>query len=120
MMAKRPRGERAGKKVVEIVSEPIGTDLDPLPYRRGQNRPNRLTKTQVLERDDYLCRYCGCRAETVDHVVPISAGGSNSKSNLVAACELCNREKAARRDIQPQGWKKARSAVRPTSFGNRA
>ena len=25
----------------------------------------------ILERDDYLCRYCGCPATTVDHVIQI-------------------------------------------------
>jgi len=29
----------------------------------------------------------------VDHVVPLSKGGSNCKNNIVATCYLCNRQK---------------------------
>lgn len=36
--------------------------------------------------------FCGQEA-TVDHVVPISRGGGNWKSNLVMACAKCNQDK---------------------------
>lgn len=44
----------------------------------------------VYKRDDYLCQYCGDRAEHLDHIVPYSKGGDNSATNLVAACATCN------------------------------
>lgn len=50
----------------------------------------------VLERDDHTCQYCNKRANTVDHVVPKSQGGSSSPTNLVAACLVCNQRKANR------------------------
>jgi 5-methylcytosine-specific restriction endonuclease McrA len=40
-----------------------------------------------------LCVYCDRRATTVDHVVPLAAGGSNDISNLVPACGSCNSSK---------------------------
>lgn len=32
---------------------------------------------------------------TVDHIVPLSAGGTNDRTNLAAACERCNAEKSS-------------------------
>ena len=52
----------------------------------------------VLARDDYICRYCGRRAQTldVDHVVPVKQGGRSTFDNLVTACAKCNRSKGGR------------------------
>lgn len=55
---------------------------------------------EVLRRDNFTCRYCGRKAPSVrlqvDHVVPWSAGGGDNLSNLVTACEECNRGKSAK------------------------
>lgn len=82
------------------------------------------SRSHVLFRDDYTCRYCGTKEGerfdgkpltdlqrrdfpdlprgmklatksgicvlTIDHVVPVSRGGSNLYANLVAACQRCN------------------------------
>lgn len=52
------------------------------------------TRFEVLKRDNHTCRYCGASAPdvvlTVDHVVPVTLGGSDDPSNLVAACRDCN------------------------------
>lgn len=54
---------------------------------------------EVLRRDGFRCRYCGASSSTVelhvDHVVPVSAGGSDSLMNLVAACQACNSGKSS-------------------------
>jgi tetratricopeptide (TPR) repeat protein len=49
----------------------------------------------VLDRDDYICRYCGRRSQTmeVDHVIPVVQGGRSTLDNLVTACRRCNRKK---------------------------
>lgn len=48
----------------------------------------------VFKRDGFRCRYCGRTPEVsvlhVDHVVPVSKGGTNDPANLVAACSSCN------------------------------
>jgi hypothetical protein len=55
---------------------------------------------QVLQRDGFTCRYCGRRPPEVklhvDHIVPRAKGGSDHHDNLQAACDTCNRGKAAR------------------------
>ena len=50
----------------------------------------------VLRRDNYVCRYCGERATTADHVVPKTKGGTDAMNNLVAACRECNSGKRDR------------------------
>lgn len=54
---------------------------------------------EVLRRDNYTCRYCGGTPPnvtlTVDHVTPVTLGGSDDPSNLVAACSACNSGKSA-------------------------
>ncbi len=52
---------------------------------------------------DRSCAYCD-QAVTVyepDHVVPLSKGGSNSITNIVPACPLCNSDK---RDLSLAAW----------------
>ena len=55
---------------------------------------NARLRFEVLARDQFRCRYCGATAsETelhVDHVVPVSLGGTDTADNLVAACRQCN------------------------------
>ena len=52
----------------------------------------RNVRAMVLARAGYVCEWPGCsnRATTVDHVVPLSAGGNNDPSNLRASCAPCN------------------------------
>lgn len=51
-------------------------------------------RTRILIRDGYCCQYCGQEdATTVDHIVPISKGGTDEPDNLVAACTRCNYSK---------------------------
>jgi 5-methylcytosine-specific restriction endonuclease McrA len=70
-----------------------------VPYR---NRVP-LTRAALMRRDNYLCAYCGRRAETVDHVVPRSKGGGHTWENCVASCRTCNHRKADRL-IEELGW----------------
>jgi 5-methylcytosine-specific restriction endonuclease McrA len=53
-------------------------------------------RLQVLQRDGYICAYCGQPADQVDHVIPRVRGGSDALENLVAACRRCNTSKGDR------------------------
>jgi len=66
----------------------------PDPYARAPDWE--LRRRAVLERDHYTCRYCRAPAIQVDHVIPRCQGGSDEFSNLVAACEHCNKSKGGR------------------------
>jgi 5-methylcytosine-specific restriction endonuclease McrA len=39
------------------------------------------------------CFYCGQKADTLDHIVPVVKGGTHSIGNLVSACRSCNSRK---------------------------
>lgn len=64
----------------------------------------RLTKREILRRDDFVCQYCGQHVSylTVDHVLPRHLGGMHSWNNLVAACPPCNHRKGGRTIEQAQ------------------
>lgn len=57
---------------------------------------SKKTKQLVIERDR-KCMKCGATGElTVDHIVPLSKGGTNAPMNLQAMCSLCNQRKGNR------------------------
>lgn len=70
----------------EPVPEPDDSLLD------HYTDPTRRLK--ILERDGRHCQYCLVEIDdesfVLDHLLPVSQGGSNRKNNLVAACEACN------------------------------
>ncbi len=64
----------------------------------------KLTKREVLRRDDYTCQYCGQHLSylTIDHVIPRHMGGQHAWNNLVTACPSCNHRKGGRTLEQAQ------------------
>jgi len=53
---------------------------------------------EVFKRDKFTCQYCGRSAPDVvlevDHIRPVSKGGTNDIMNLVTSCMECNRGKS--------------------------
>lgn len=54
-------------------------------------------KRKIWESQGKRCAYCGeprnLKHMTVDHVIPLSKGGTNDEENLRCACKMCNRIK---------------------------
>jgi 5-methylcytosine-specific restriction endonuclease McrA len=59
-----------------------------------------LNNRELFFRDGNLCMFCGQEFPdsllTRDHVIPISRGGKDRWSNVVAACKACNTRKGNR------------------------
>lgn len=57
----------------------------------------------IRDRAGHLCEYCHTSEFwqyvpfTVDHILPLSQGGTNALENLCLACFHCNRQKSAHR-----------------------
>lgn len=79
--------EKSRQRIVadSMSAERRPIEREPIPSR---------TRYEVFERDGYTCQYCGAKAPSVelhvDHIVPVSKGGTNDLSNLVTACAECN------------------------------
>jgi hypothetical protein len=80
----------------EIEYKPIGG------VRKKQGttprEPIGLSKRyKVMKRDGFQCVLCGAGGKDaqleIDHIVPVSAGGSDSMDNLRTLCFKCNRGK---------------------------
>jgi 5-methylcytosine-specific restriction endonuclease McrA len=62
-----------------------------------------MTRAALMQRDRSRCGYCGNKADTIDHVVPRSRGGTHTWDNCVACCASCNHKKADRLLVE-LGW----------------
>ena len=66
---------------------------------RGKMTPS--LRYDILKRDGFRCCVCGNKASEnvileVDHIIPISKGGTTEYSNLQTLCRDCNRGKGAK------------------------
>jgi hypothetical protein len=54
---------------------------------------------EVFKRDDFTCQYCGRKTPEVilelEHIIPLSKGGTDELDNLTTSCFECNRGKGA-------------------------
>ena len=62
-----------------------------------------LSRRAVLIRDRHRCAYCDGPADTVDHVIPRSRGGTHEWLNVVACCKAHNLKKGNRL-LSEIGW----------------
>jgi 5-methylcytosine-specific restriction endonuclease McrA len=91
-----------GDDAVPIVGGAIRIPrvLHLLRYERTPRVTVRLTRKNLMVRDEHQCQYCArvlpVRDLNIDHVLPRSRGGPDSWENLVTACRNCNLRK---------GWK---------------
>ena len=77
--------------------------------RQGVAKPARLSADVLIERDGNLCRLCDTEIDltlarnsrwgaTIDHIVPLSLGGSDEIENMQLAHWICNIKKGNRVD----------------------
>ncbi|WP_396632575.1 HNH endonuclease [Maribacter sp. R86514] len=55
---------------------------------------------EIFQRDNFTCQYCGKSREDdnikleLDHIMPVSAGGTDDYHNLITSCKKCNQGKS--------------------------
>ena len=118
---RRPKDARTciecGNKYQSARSRQVycGTRCSEKALRRNRRRrirvamvsTQRFTARQVFERDNWRCYLCGvdtpeflqgsadAQAPSIDHVFPLSRGGTHSLDNVRCACRRCNSRKGA-------------------------
>lgn len=68
---------------------------------QGMNWIRQEKRLAIYLRDGCACAYCGDTTEngaslTLDHLKPVSKGGTNHETNLVTACLRCNSSRGNR------------------------
>lgn len=64
------------------------------PMRRAWDSIRSTLAPIVITRDGAICRHCGTEEDlTIDHIQPISKGGTNELKNLQVLCKSCNSRK---------------------------
>ena len=80
-----------------------GGDVMASSYSNGYDRAwQRLARTMYGK----PCHYCGKRADTADHLIPISQGGTSTLDNVVPACRACNSGRSGRGRSNPRPWRR--------------
>ena len=71
-----------------------------MPTKQARKSISKKTRFEVFKRDSFTCQYCGAHPPKailhVDHIDPVSNGGSNHIDNLITSCDSCNIGKGAR------------------------
>jgi hypothetical protein len=89
----------SGTQDIETLKEPIKKFVEKQATKR--RAIGKKARFEVFKRDSFKCTYCGAAGEQVqlhvDHIVPVSEGGTNDLMNLVTACAPCNLGKSDRK-----------------------
>ncbi len=86
--------------------------------KREKERARKLRQTRWWRRriGRGICYYCGAKVGsknlTMDHVIPLSRGGTSSRDNIVPACKECNNKK---KYMLPVEWEEYMKRLREES-----
>lgn len=87
---------KSGLQSTMVLDTIIAIDFDKSPTSFRKASPT-LTNKTLFSRDRHICAYCGSTFKyadlTRDHVHPLSKGGLDTWSNVVASCRGCNQWK---------------------------
>jgi len=93
---------RAGDDVIKTPTRVIRIPkiIQLVRFDRLPTREVRFTRRNIFYRDKNRCQYCGKvfqqRELNLDHIIPISRGGTSCWENVVCACISCNTKKGDR------------------------
>ena len=86
------------EKIIEWCKKNYVEIPDWIQIKRQPIKPG--LRFEILKRDDYRCQMCGVTAKDgatleIDHIYPVSKGGTNEPDNLQVLCRECNAGKGA-------------------------
>lgn len=102
-------GNSGQRTTVTLDTQTIDTLIEALSekirFRKSAAGQRALMTTALRERikrrDNYTCHYCGVAVSDephllleIDHIVPVSKGGTSTEANLQTLCWRCNRAKS--------------------------
>lgn len=83
-----------------LVWDPAKNEEIKKPKIKRRNPITPALRHEVFKRDNYRCLECGATNKNtrlhVDHIIPVSQGGSDEFDNLQTLCEECNLAKGNR------------------------
>lgn len=64
---------------------------------KSYDEPSNWDKTRfrILRRDHRTCQLCGMPGNQVDHIIPVSQGGTHEDDNLRVLCYDCHKKKSS-------------------------
>ena len=82
-------------------------------------KPTLELKSRLFQEQNGICALCGgvfsqLRAAQIEHLLPVSQGGSNEDDNLVVAHSKCNQEKHGKSFAQYVAWRQSVGLPRST------
>jgi 5-methylcytosine-specific restriction endonuclease McrA len=86
--------------------------------KKAKNRRGKIGKKQrerIYERDGYECVRCGQddpEELTLDHIIPVSRGGTSKDDNLQTMCKWCNGLKGNKTGSNGMRWPSQREMRR--------
>ena len=96
---------QSGSQIKVFLEDVIDNSIIPRDFIQNDTHKPKTSRSplspklrfDVFRRDKYACQYCGARSPDVelevDHVLPVSHGGTNDMSNLKTSCFDCNKGK---------------------------
>lgn len=96
-------GDGFGGYVQQHIAQALENTYGPLqepPHESKAYKRRKISGTvraQVMERDQYRCVRCGSWERlSLDHIHPVSKGGTDHPDNLQTMCQSCNSAKGAK------------------------
>ncbi|MGV7219943.1 MAG: HNH endonuclease [Nitrospinales bacterium] len=87
------------KNKSDLSQETLFSGPDEKTIKREKEKARKLRQTAWWQSklDKGECHYCGNKFPreefTMDHVVPLSRGGTSTKGNIAVCCKECNNQK---------------------------
>ncbi len=104
MTRRKDNKKKRGEKRIDFLGHSVISESD-IAIEKGKARKLRNSSWWSRKRSTGRCNYCRKIFPpdelTMDHIIPLSRGGTSEKFNLVPACKECNSKK---RYLLPAEW----------------